>query len=75
MIRAVWSSVASLAVAPMQDFLRLGNEARMNYPGRLGGNWSWRMTASGCNADLASQIRETNFLYSRLAGIPARKKG
>ena len=75
MIRAVWSSVASLAVAPMQDFLSLGNSARMNYPGRLGGNWTWRMRSNVFNPDLISRIRELNTLYSRLAHeAPLKKK-
>jgi 4-alpha-glucanotransferase len=39
-----WSSVAALAIAPLQDLLNLGPEARMNVPGRPGGNWSWRCT-------------------------------
>ncbi len=34
MIRAIWSSVAVMTLAPMQDFLSLGPEARMNQPGR-----------------------------------------
>jgi 4-alpha-glucanotransferase len=40
-----WSSVAALAVAPLQDLLNLGKEARMNVPGRPQGNWRWRCTA------------------------------
>jgi len=39
-----WSSVAALAMAPLQDLLNLGNEARMNVPGRADGNWRWRST-------------------------------
>jgi len=39
-----WSSVAALAIAPLQDLLNLGNEARMNVPGRAEGNWRWRST-------------------------------
>ena len=39
-----WSSVAALAMAPLQDLLNLGNEARMNVPGRAEGNWRWRST-------------------------------
>ncbi len=46
MIRSVWSSVAMMSLAPLQDFLNLGSEARMNFPGKLGGNWTWRMAAS-----------------------------
>jgi len=40
MIRGVWSSVANLALAPMQDFLGLGSSARMNLPGTTEGNWA-----------------------------------
>ena len=43
MIRSIWSSVALMTLAPMQDFLGLGSEARMNQPGRPYGNWGWRM--------------------------------
>ncbi len=43
MIRAAYSSVARLAVVPLQDVLGLGSEHRMNTPGTLGGsNWTWR---------------------------------
>jgi 4-alpha-glucanotransferase len=37
-------SAAALAIAPLQDLLNLGNEARMNVPGRPAGNWRWRCT-------------------------------
>ena len=37
-----WSSMAALAIAPLQDLLNLGGESRMNVPGRAGGNWRWR---------------------------------
>jgi 4-alpha-glucanotransferase len=43
-MRLAWSSVAALAMAPLQDLLNLGKEARMNIPGRAEGNWSWRST-------------------------------
>jgi 4-alpha-glucanotransferase len=39
-----WSSVAALAIAPLQDVLNLGKEARMNRPGSAQGNWRWRVT-------------------------------
>ena len=65
LIRAAWESVAVLAIAPMQDFLALGGEARMNYPSRLGGNWNWRMNGSALTMDLKEKIRELNYLYSR----------
>ena len=65
LIRAVWSSVAMIAVAPMQDVLGLGAEARMNFPSRLGGNWEWRMQESALNEALAGRLRELNELYYR----------
>jgi 4-alpha-glucanotransferase len=65
MIRAGWSSVAVFALAPLQDFLELGNEARMNYPGNPSGNWSWRMPAEAMSDDLIQRIKELNRLYSR----------
>jgi 4-alpha-glucanotransferase len=40
--RLAWSSMAALAIAPLQDLLNLGGEARMNVPGRASGNWRWR---------------------------------
>jgi 4-alpha-glucanotransferase len=50
MIRLAWSSVAALAIAPLQDVLNLGAEARMNLPGRAEGNWHWRMTGDMLSA-------------------------
>jgi 4-alpha-glucanotransferase len=42
LMRLAWSSGAALAIAPLQDLLNLGREARMNVPGRPDGNWRWR---------------------------------
>jgi 4-alpha-glucanotransferase len=42
LLRLAWSSVAALALAPLQDVLNLGADARMNIPGRAEGNWRWR---------------------------------
>lgn len=43
MVRLALASVADLAVAPVQDLLRLGSEARMNVPGQSSCCWEWRM--------------------------------
>ena len=43
LIRAAFSTDAYLAIAPMQDYLGLGSEARINTPGIAGGNWRWRV--------------------------------
>ncbi|PYL20284.1 MAG: 4-alpha-glucanotransferase [Verrucomicrobia bacterium] len=49
LMHLAWSSPAALAIAPLQDLLNLGGQARMNIPGRAEGNWSWR-----CTEDLLS---------------------
>ncbi len=43
LIRLAFSTAADLAVIPMQDFLGLDSQARMNTPGTVTGNWSWRL--------------------------------
>lgn len=74
MIRAVWSSVANFALAPMQDFLSLDNRARMNYPGNPSGNWTWRMPASATSEELCARIQKINYLYSRDKNKPPEMK-
>jgi 4-alpha-glucanotransferase len=68
MIRLAWSSVAVFALAPLQDFLNLGNEARMNYPGNPSGNWAWRMPANALSNEMRGHLTELNHLYSRKKG-------
>ena len=65
LIRAVWGSVADIAITPMQDVLNCGGEARMNFPRRLGGNWEWRMREEDMREDLAGRLRELNWLCNR----------
>ncbi|MBI5948923.1 MAG: 4-alpha-glucanotransferase [Chloroflexi bacterium] len=65
LIRAAYASVAKMAMVPMQDVLRLGNEARMNVPGVAGGNWSWRFRWSQVHHDHGAFLRECAELYGR----------
>ncbi|HNA87725.1 MAG TPA: 4-alpha-glucanotransferase, partial [Anaerolineales bacterium] len=65
LIRATWKSVAVFSIAPMQDVLALGGEARMNFPSRLGGNWEWRMSENDFREDLAAGLRDLNWLTLR----------
>ena len=65
MIRAIWGSVAVFALAPLQDFLGLGTEARMNFPGKVGGYWAWRMDEDHLSDLLKGRLRELNWLYER----------
>jgi 4-alpha-glucanotransferase len=58
LIRLAWSSIAALAVTPLQDLLNLGNEARMNVPGRAAGNWRWRATEDMLHAPAFDWLRD-----------------
>jgi len=65
MIRAVLSSVADVAIVPLQDVLGLGSAARMNLPGTLSGNWKWRYRPGALNDDLSARLRSLVTLYDR----------
>lgn len=66
LIRSAFQSPARLALIPYQDFLALGSDARMNTPGTLVGNWSWRMThAPGAHREVRERIRSMITLYGR----------
>jgi len=56
MIRLAFSSASALAVAPMQDYLGLGSEARLNIPGTTMDNWRWRMNEGQLNAGLIESV-------------------
>jgi 4-alpha-glucanotransferase len=58
LIELAYSSVAALAIVPMQDVLGLGSEARMNTPGVEAGNWSWRLRPGAADDELAARLRE-----------------
>jgi len=69
-----WSSAAALAMAPLQDLLNLGSEARMNVPGRAAGNWRWRCTEDMFSAPGFQWLRaltESSNRSGSLAGRPA----
>ena len=65
-IRAAQGSVASLSVVPMQDFLGLGSEARMNMPSQRGGNWRWRLQPGVLTSDLARKMASLAEVTDRL---------
>ena len=65
-IRSALSSVANTAIIPMQDYLDLGSEARINTPSTLGNNWKWRMKRDACTDALAKRMYDFAKLYGRL---------
>jgi len=64
-IRLALSSVANLAVIPMQDYLGLGNEARINKPSTVGDNWRWRLLEEEVTEELVAKIRKMTQIYNR----------
>jgi 4-alpha-glucanotransferase len=65
-IRAAISSVSELAIIPIQDYLGLGSEARMNMPSTLGNNWKWRMKKDDLTKELADRIYTLCKTYARV---------
>jgi 4-alpha-glucanotransferase len=65
MIHALTASVAQLAIVPMQDVLGLGSEARLNTPGTVIGNWSWRLPEHSLTPELAQRFALLNRVFGR----------
>ena len=67
MIRSALGSVADTAVIPMQDYLELDGDARMNEPSTLGKNWKWRLVEGQLTDKLAKEIYSLTKTYGRLS--------
>jgi 4-alpha-glucanotransferase len=65
LIRLAWSSAAGLAIAPLQDLLNLGAEARMNLTGSVAGNWRWRCPDEMLSESLVDRLRGLNASSNR----------
>lgn len=73
MLRVALASPANTAIVPMQDVLRLGDDARMNTPATTHGNWSWMMTPDQMDPGLADGLRDLTSTYGRIsADFPER---
>jgi 4-alpha-glucanotransferase len=68
LLRLAWESGAALAIAPLQDLLNLGNEARMNVPGRAAGNWRWRCTEEMLSPHALEPLRDLTTTSGRAQG-------
>ncbi len=65
LIKTAMASVSDTAVIQMQDYLELGEEARMNVPSTLGFNWQWRMSKRAATKKLAEKIADITRTYGR----------
>jgi len=72
MVRAVWTSVAEIAIAPAQDVLGLASDARMNTPGVPGGNWGWRLPETTLDDDTVEGLRRLTEVAQRRPAPPTQ---
>jgi 4-alpha-glucanotransferase len=56
MIRTAFATNSKIAIAPMQDFLGLGSEARINVPGTSANNWRWRVLDTQLSDALCADV-------------------
>jgi 4-alpha-glucanotransferase len=64
-IQAILTSVADIAVTPLQDILGLGTQARMNMPGKSRGNWRWRFQHNQITRPVVQRLRDLTIVSSR----------
>ena len=73
LIRLAMQSVADTAIIPIQDYMDIGSQGRINTPSTVGGNWCWRLLPGELREGLAMEMRELAETYGRCA--PAKKPG
>jgi 4-alpha-glucanotransferase len=64
-IQRVWQSRARLAIAPLQDVIGLGSEARMNAPGKVGDFWTWRFSWEALTEIAQNRLKGVNSASGR----------
>jgi 4-alpha-glucanotransferase len=66
LVEMAQQSRAPICIIPIQDYLRLGSEARINVPGTAEGNWAWRVQSEALDADLAAHVHRITVRSGRL---------
>jgi 4-alpha-glucanotransferase len=73
LVEVAWGSGAALAMAPLQDVLNLGNDARMNKPGEAEGNWQWRCTPAMLTPATWQWLRKLTLASNRTPAVAAER--
>jgi 4-alpha-glucanotransferase len=73
-IQSVWSAKSGVAIAPLQDLLNLGIEARMNVPGVASGNWRWRCTGEMLESSVFERLRELTASSGRISSAKTESR-
>ncbi len=68
MIRLALSSIANLAILPLQDLLGVGQDGRMNFPGIAEGNWAWRYQPEQLTTEVRDRLATLTWLFGRAPG-------
>ena len=58
-------SVADTSIFPLQDILGLGEQARMNHPSTVDGNWEWRLNPELLTPEIVRKLKEMTEIYGR----------
>ena len=74
LVRMALASVSDTAIIPLQDYLELGSEARINTPSTLGGNWEWRVKADACTPELSARMLDLAQIFGRIVRTKKKKK-
>lgn len=75
LIRLAMTSIAEMAVFPLQDVLGLGSEARLNIPGKAQGNWTWRYEVGDLDTEAAKALRELSAVSGRWLECKEKNRG
>jgi 4-alpha-glucanotransferase len=65
MVAAAMGSVADHCIIPVQDYLGLGSEARINIPSTVGSNWKWRMKKGALSSEIIEKMAGMAKMYGR----------
>ncbi len=72
LIKAAFSTAAYIAIAPMQDYLGLSSEARINTPGIADGNWRWRVQETQLSQGICDNV--ASMVIAARRGLPHNGK-
>jgi len=75
LMRVAWASIAKLALVAAQDLLSLSTWARMNLPGRPGGNWQWRYLPGALDQRIQARLLELTIVFGRRPALAQQQKG
>ena len=64
-IRTAMASVSDTCIVQLQDCLNLDGSTRMNFPGTMGSNWTWRAKPGSITPELAKRMEKITTLYDR----------